>query len=57
METYTRPYGDYQIEVSYSNEYRWTYKIMSGSSWIRLCDGFGSKASALRVAKQTVDNL
>jgi len=57
METYTRPYGDYQIEVSYSNEYRWTYKIMSGNTWIRLCDGFGSKASALRVAKQTVDNL
>ena len=55
--TYSRPYGDYRIEVSHSEEYRWTYKIFSGSNWVRMCDNFSDKATALRVAKRTIDSM
>ena len=55
--TYSRPYGDYRIEVSYSLVFLWTYKIFSGSTRVLLCDGFSDNATALRVAKRTIDSM
>ena len=56
-QTYSRPYGDYRIEVSHSEEYRWTYKIFNGNTRVLLCDGFSDKATALRIAKRTIDSM
>lgn len=56
-QTYSRPYGDYRIEVSYSLVFLWTYKIFNGNTRVRLCDGFSDKAMALRIAKRTIDSM